>query len=71
MGIGEADAGRGDRVEVRRLHCRRAVAAEISVTDIVGVDKDDVGAVLGRREGGLTRRRKSVEEAEGQDQSGE
>ena len=45
VGVGEAEPFAGDAVEVRRFDRRRAVAAEIAVADVVGVDEDNVGAI--------------------------
>jgi DNA-binding transcriptional ArsR family regulator len=47
----EADAGRRDPVEVRRLEIRLAVAAQIARREVVALDKNDAGQTRFHRAG--------------------
>jgi hypothetical protein len=43
MGVGEAEAFAGEAIDVGRLHAGGAVAAQVAVAEVVGVEEDDVG----------------------------
>ena len=45
MGIGEAESFAGEAVDVRRADFGGAVAADVAVAQIVGVNQDDVGTI--------------------------
>jgi hypothetical protein len=47
MGIGKAHALASEPVQIGRLDLGRAVAAEVTPTDIVAEDDDDIGVVGG------------------------
>ena len=51
MHVGEADAGGCEAVEVRSADARSAVAAEVAVADVVGIDEHDIGACREEGEG--------------------
>ncbi|MPM91054.1 hypothetical protein SDC9_138179 [bioreactor metagenome] len=46
MGVSEPHAVVGERVHIRGLHACGPVARKIAVTDIVGVNEDNIGFLL-------------------------
>ena len=52
MHVGEADARASEPVEVRRADSRGAVAAEVAVTEVIGVDEHDIRGCSYKGEGG-------------------
>jgi len=69
MSIGEADAFAGEPVEVRRGDFGIGIeAADVAVAEIIGEDKDDVGA--GGVRGGRGRKRGSDKERESESNDG-
>ena len=45
VAVGEAHAGRGDRIEAGRAARAAAVAAEVGVAEIVSEDEDEAGSI--------------------------
>ena len=48
VAAGEAHAAFGQRINLRRVNLRVALAAQFAVAEIVGKDDEDVGLALGR-----------------------
>jgi hypothetical protein len=52
MGIGESDAGGGDRVDVRRRNVGASLTAEVGIPEVIGQYDDDIGPLFGLCGGG-------------------
>src|SRR5690348_10899000 len=46
MSIREPQASACNGIDVRGSNCRRAVATQITVANIIGIDQDDIGVIL-------------------------
>jgi hypothetical protein len=42
MRVGEAQAFGGEPIDVRRFDARRAIASDIAVAQVIGIDEHDV-----------------------------
>src|SRR5437660_6166446 len=62
VGIRETESFICELVDVRRHHLRRAVATDIAITKVVGVDKHDVGTIR-RGQRGCSEKRKQMSKA--------
>ena len=43
MRVGKAQAGARQAVEIGRFHACRAIAAQVAVADVIGIDENDIG----------------------------
>ncbi len=60
VAVGEAQTFTRESINVRRVYSRRAVTTDVAVTEIIGIEEDDVGLVG-------TRERCDADSEDGQD----